>query len=314
MSEEIELKFEIEPSSIKQLSTFLHSQRILQQHSLYLTNNYYDSIDNILRQHHVSIRIRGIQENKKKDEYEITLKSSGDGQSVAGLHSRQEFNAPLPNHQLNLSVLPEKAFPAGLDIEQLSKQLKVLFTTHFQRQTWLIHFNHSQIEIALDQGLISTTGLRLPILEIELELKLGAKVDLLLFANKLSQFNIHLFSQSKAARGYRLVQGRDIIKIPKLMMTNLPSSSILPTILEYWQTNEEYALAHDDLNFYLQTLKDVVDNIMPIMPSPQNEYSTELNQVYHNWLTQIKSITDIKSFTFSPINTQFKLYLMLLIF
>lgn len=314
MSEEIELKFEIEPSSIKQLSTFLQTQRIDEEHSLHLTNSYYDSLDNILRRHHASIRIRGIEENAKQDEYEITLKSSGGGQSIAGLHSRLEFNAPLPNKQLNLSVLPATAFPSGLNADNLSKQLTLLFTTDFHRKTWLIYFNQSQIEVALDQGEISASGLNLPILEIELELKLGARVDLLLFAQKLSQFNIHLFSQSKAARGYRLVEGNDIKKIPQLITTNLPSSSVLPAILEFWQTNEEYALAHNDLNLYIKTLQQVDVNLTPILPSPQNEYSTELNQIYRKWFGQIRSITNIKSFAFSPINTQFKLYLMLLIF
>ncbi|WP_392561868.1 CYTH domain-containing protein [Orbus sturtevantii] len=313
MSEEIELKFEIDSSSIKPLSTFLQNQRIIEQRSLHLANSYYDSLDNILRRHHTSIRIRSIEENTKKHEYEITLKSSMNEKSITGLHSRLEFNASLPNNKLNLSALPKAAFPIGLDRDSLEKQLSALFTTDFQRETWVVHFNQSQIEVALDQGIISTGALNLPILEVELELKLGAKVDLLLFAHKLSQFHIHLFSQSKAARGYRLVQGCDVAKIPQLDISNLTTSSILPAILEFWQTNEEYALAHNDLSFYLQTLQQVIDNLVPILPSPENEYSTELNQVYRNWLSHTKSITNIKHFAFSPINGQFKLYLMLLV-
>lgn len=313
MSQEVELKFEFEQSSIKQLTNFLHNQHLDEQRHFQLTNEYYDTADNILRHNNISVRIRGIHERGQKEHYELTFKSSENGKSIAGLNLRKELNVTIPNNKLDLSLLPASAFPKSFDIEQLSSQLTTLFITDFQRETWLIRINQSQIEVALDQGIISCNNSHVPIAEIEIELKLGSQLDLLLFAHKLSQFNIHLFSQSKAARGYRLVDGTQLEKITSLNIENQSLASDLTTILNYWQTNEEYALAHNDLSFYQSTLSQLINYLTPLLPESKNEYSTKLNQSYQNWMAQTKLVTDVKSFAYSRINTQFKLYLMVLV-
>ncbi|RKS85179.1 triphosphatase [Orbus hercynius] len=307
MSQEVELKFELDESSIEYLLSFLQTQTIHEQHSLHLTNTYYDRKDNILRNHGLSVRIRGTHEAGKQDEYEITVKSSG--QAVAGLHARKEFNARLPYRRLDLSLLPAEVFADELDVATLSQQIIAIFTTDFHRQTWLIDFKQSKIEVALDQGKISAAQLSVPIFELELELKTGSQFDLILFALALSRFNVHLFSQSKAARGYRLLQGK---AINKAVLPTSANTVSLADLLQYWQTNEEYALANHDTVIYQQTLHWAAERLQHLLPTAQNEYSTQLNQLYRYWNKKRQLMSDIKMFAFSEINTQFKLYLILL--
>lgn len=306
MNQEIELKFQISESAIKSLSRFLQTQDLVEKHSLQLTNTYYDSLDNLLRNHRSSLRIRGTCELGKSTEYEITVKSAG--KALAGLHARQEHNVRLPNNRLDLSVLPPHVFGEGLDKDVLAKNLVAQFSTNFERQTWLINYNQSQIEVALDQGKIVADKLMQPIIEVELELKTGYQLDLLLLALELSKFNLHLFSQSKAARGYRLLQGNHLSPIASLAADNIS----IADILQFWQTNEEYALVYNNLSLYRETLRSVANNLQYVLPAAQNEYSSKINQVYCAWLKNLEYLCDVKTFAFSEINTQLKLYLLLM--
>lgn len=307
MSQEIELKFQIDVTSIKLLFDFFQSKKLLEQHSLHLANTYYDSDDHILRHHRSSLRIRGTHELNKPAKYEITVKSSG--KSLAGLHSRQEYNVNLPDDRLNLSVLPPYIFADDIDQTELSERLVAQFSTNFDRHIWLINYNQSTIEIALDQGTISAKGLTLAILEVELELKTGSQLDLLLLALELSRLKLHLYSQSKAVRGFRLLQGQHLAPISQLAEDNLS----IPDILHYWQVNEEYSLQHNNLSFYLTTLGHVAKQLQAILPAAENEYSTKLNQIYDAWSNSLESIVDVKTFAFSKMNNQLKIYWLLMI-
>ena len=131
MSNEIELKFQINQSDIEQLQNYLNqwvccddAEFSSQQHlvnQLNLTNTYYDTENHFLRRNGCGLRIRTTETEQSKC-FEITLKSKGN--SIGGLHERIEINQPLPNDKLDLSVLPKDALPNGLT------QLKPLFTTN----------------------------------------------------------------------------------------------------------------------------------------------------------------------------------------
>lgn len=312
MSQEIELKFEIDASTIAPLSNFLNTHYIDHAETLQLTNTYYDSHASILRQIASSIRIRGTARLGQTAQYEITVKSAGS--AVAGLHARQEINVSLPNDQLNLTVLPPNTFPPHIHIIDLASQLIPQFTTNFERRSWLITYANSVIEIALDQGQITDSKNYLPILEIELELKSGSQLDLVLFALELSQFNIHLFSQSKAARGYRLINNGQLKKIDIRANSDSVSLSELPQWLDYWQTNEEYALANNDPILYQTVLDAVAVYLKHILAVLNHQYSPQLNESYHNWNQQRQHFDSIKKFAYSELNTKLKLYLILLTF
>lgn len=299
MSNEIELKFQINQSDIEHLQNYLNqwvfcdeaefsSQKNL-TNQLNLTNTYYDTENHLLRQNGCGLRIRSTEDGQNKC-YEITVKSKGN--SVSGLHERIEINRPLPNDKLDLSVLPKEALPNGLI------QLNPLFTTNFKRQTWLVSFANSEIEVALDIGSITSNGQSKPIQEVELEIKQGNQQDLINFAIELSRFNLHLFSQSKASRGYRL-----FLNIPLTPSVYSPQiEQDLPSLLNFWQQNEEYALENNDLNYYKQLLIQINEILI--------NKNFEIEPEFEQWQIAIQHINSIKKFAYSEVNTKFKLRLI----
>ncbi len=299
MSNEIELKFQINQSDIEQLQNYLNqwvccdeAEFSSQQHlvsQLNLTNTYYDTEDHFLRLNGCGLRIRTTETEQSKC-FEITLKSKGN--SVGGLHERIEINQPLPNDKLDLSVLPEEALPNGLT------QLRPLFTTNFKRQTWLISFANSEIEVALDLGQITSNGQSMPIQEVELEIKQGNKQDLLNFAIELSRFNLHLFSQSKASRGYRLLD--NLTLTPTILSSQIEQD--LAGLLNFWQQNEEYALANNDLIFYKQLLNQINEILI--------NQNLQIEPEFKQWQMAIPFIDSIKQFAYCEVNNKFKLLLM----
>lgn len=299
MSNEIELKFQINQSDIEQLQNYLNqwvccdeAEFSSQQHlvnQLNLTNTYYDTEDHFLRLNGCGLRIRTTETEQSKC-FEITLKSKGN--SVGGLHERIEINQPLPNDKLDLSVLPKEALPNGLT------QLRPLFTTNFKRQTWLISFANSEIEVALDLGQITSNGQSMPIQEVELEIKQGNKQDLLNFAIELSRFNLHLFSQSKASRGYRLLD--NLTLTPTILSSQIEQD--LAGLLNFWQQNEEYALANNDLIFYKQLLIQINEILI--------NQNLQIEPEFKQWQMAIPFIDSIKQFAYCEVNNKFKLLLM----
>ncbi|OCG12274.1 hypothetical protein A9G09_10005 [Gilliamella sp. wkB292] len=305
---EIELKFEITNRQIADLTLFLNQwvncdaaeyldsgqtqPRISQ---LTLLNTYYDTTDYYLRNNGCGLRVR-VSEQGSNQHCEMTLKR--DSQSIAGLHQRAEYNIDLPSPHLDITVLPKTALPKDCDINQLQNHLKPLFSTNFKRQAWLILFANSEIEVALDQGEIESNGTKLPIQEVELEIKQGNKQDLINFAIELARFNLHLFSQSKAARGYRLLKNQPI----NHSEINLSYQQSLPDILKFWQQNEEYALANNDLNFYQHTLQQVQQTLL--------EKGVLIEPEFNQWQHALQSIKSVSDFAYSEVNTKLKLMLL----
>ena len=308
MSNEIELKFQINNCDIADLQSFLNqwassdelefsslsnNQRTFSNLSLY--NCYYDTADNYLRNHHCGLRLRVTESNESK-QYEMTLKR--DSHSIAGLHERAEYNVDLSCPQLDLSLFPVGVFPNDCDIEKLQQNLKPLFTTNFTRQVWLISFANSEIEVALDIGKITSNGKFKPIQEVELEIKQGNKQDLINFAIELSRFNLHLFSQSKASRGYRLLLNSPIIA--EIFSAQIGQD--LPNLLNFWQQNEEYALENNDLTYY----KQLIIQINEVLINKNLQIEPEFEQ----WQMAIQCIDSIAKFAYSEVNTKLKLRLI----
>lgn len=310
MSNEIELKFEIDQSSIESISHFFDSLTILERTNYQLENIYYDTPDSYLKSHRISIRVRSKQIEQQAKQYEMTLKSAG--LAVAGLHQRLEYNVDLTNEQIDLTLFPRLALPKDADITWLTKQLIAQFTTHFTRHVWLVSVNQSEIEIALDMGSIAVTkNKQIPIQEIELELKSGNQNDLIELALQVTRFKSHLFSQSKASRGYQLLKGSKINKIDNLDIDIENLKSTLAKLLQFWQTNEEYALIHNDLNFYQNTLFEVKTSLAKIIAALTNKESSNLLiSSYQIWSQQCNHIEQVKMFAFSESNNKLKLLLM----
>lgn len=193
MPTETELKLSLAPTDIP---TFLRHP-LLQQYPCtikQLRNTYFDTAELDLLQRKIGLRIRYLEHRRLQ-----TLKTSG--QSIGGLHQRQEWEVEVDTDTPDLSKIPE-----SLSL-QLSNPLLPLFTTDFQRMQWDIPHGDSLIELVLDQGKIATTQATIPLCEIELELKSGNPTALYELAlNLLDHLPLQLENRSKAARGYHLFQ------------------------------------------------------------------------------------------------------------
>lgn len=222
---ETELKMSAIPAAIPHII-----QRILilpHQHAApkKLTNLYFETTDNQIRRWDMGLRIRGVD-----DHYEMTIKTAGKG--VAGLHQRPEYNVELEQPKLDLARFPAEIWPENTDLILLETQLEVLFNTDFYRETWLVDFQDSQIEVVLDKGTIRTHQYELPIEEFELELKKGHVSDVIALATYLGEKGgLRLASRSKAARGYYLANNKPALS---LSVVNLSPSDTVAQQLTKW--------------------------------------------------------------------------------
>lgn len=240
MAQEIELKFIVNPPVINSLSKKLCALSQEQHEARRLVNIYYETPDNFLRRHNMGLRIRG-----NGDRYEMTMKTAG--QVMGGLHQRLEYNVPLSEPTLDLALLPADIWPQGVDVAEL-QQLNPLFSTNFNRQTWIVQQGTSRIELALDQGEVVAGDLHEPISELELELLEGEASALLILAEQLvNEPGLRMGSLSKAARGYHLAQGAVERSVKPLALLSLaPKTTIeqslkasLAQSLESWLYHEE---------------------------------------------------------------------------
>lgn len=200
MSTEIELKYlVVNRDASSKIFSLLKSLRLPFSYQIkQLANCYFDTADLTLRHLDMGLRVRTC-----KAHIEQTIKTAGI--VVGGLHKRPEYNVDIDSAFPTLSLFPQNIWPEGQSIEHIQNHLVALFDTDFVRETWLISLGDTEIELAFDQGVISSEGRTTDIREIELELVKGESEQLLTLAEKLFHvLTVRPGIQSKAARGYRL--------------------------------------------------------------------------------------------------------------
>ncbi|MCW8330350.1 inorganic triphosphatase [Photobacterium sp. SDRW27] len=236
METEIELKFFVSPEFSSQLLRKISEAKILQQSSRMLGNVYFDTPDQILRQHDIGLRVRRFD-----DVFVQTLKTAG--RVVAGLHQRPEYNAEINGTDPDLSLHPADAWPESVNVADVQQQLAPLFSTDFERQQWLIAMpDGSQIELAFDQGEVSANGQTSPICEVELELKSGQTDALFTLARELcADGGMRLGNLSKAARGYRLAAGYQGDDVKSLQFVPVTAGQSVESV---FVSTLEHALGH----------------------------------------------------------------------
>ena len=241
MTQEIELKFIVNPTELDSLRNTLNSLESQHSEPRQLLNIYYETADNQLRRHDMGLRIRG-----DNGRYEMTMKIAG--RVTGGLHQRPEYNVELSKAELDLSLLPKEVWPEGLSPDDLQSQLNPLFSTDFAREKWVVTHGKSRIELALDLGEVKAGELSEPLCELELELLEGETADVLVFAKQLiTHPGLRQGSLSKAARGYHLVQGNMEREIKPLTVLRVPPKATveqglegsLELALSHWQYHEE---------------------------------------------------------------------------
>ncbi|MCP2002964.1 UNVERIFIED_ORG: triphosphatase [Buttiauxella agrestis ATCC 33320] len=241
MTQEIELKFIVNPAELDSIRNTLNSLESQHSEPRQLLNIYYETADNQLRRHDMGLRIRG-----DNGHYEMTMKIAG--RVIGGLHQRPEYNVELTSPELALALLPAEVWPEGISPDEIQSQLNPLFSTDFAREKWVVTHGNSRIELALDLGEVKAGEQVEPLCELELELLEGETSDVLAFAKQLvAQPGIRQGSLSKAARGYHLAQGNVDREIKPLTVLRVPPKATveqglegsLELALSHWQYHEE---------------------------------------------------------------------------
>lgn len=314
MTVEIELKFIATPSAMAALPDLITRCGGKNHEILDLSNTYYDTADKFLRSHHIGLRIRGCN-----NAYEMTFKSAGS--TVGGIAHRTEYNVDLPTSQLNLSLLPTDIWPENTQIAKLQNSLTPLFSTDFTRNKWLIDFQQSQIEIALDQGEIRANSRNLPISELEMELKQGNAADMLALAQQLTTIEgLRLENQSKASRGYHLLSSEQSLPEAKMSVLILPEKatvqqgleSALEWALSYWQRNEARWFENDKqaqygVNHALVAIRQILAVFGGIIP---RKATTALRERLLALEQQLETKQEAATVCYQPEYLQLKLALM----
>lgn len=169
-----------------------------------LANVYFDTPRGELEAARMALRLR-----RHGDSWVQTLKTSGEG--AGGYSRRREWEWPVAGEALDRAGLAALPPIAALDADLLAR-LEPRFTTDFERRAWRLELAEATIEVALDQGEIRAADRRVPIRELELELKDGDPQALwslaLAFAETLP---LRPADASKAARGSALLSGRWVL-------------------------------------------------------------------------------------------------------
>jgi triphosphatase len=205
MTTEIELKYLVLTTANAADITKIFKRKKIQfiYQEKQLENSYFDTADFNLRQYDMGLRVRRNNEHREQ-----TIKTAG--RVVGGLHSRPEYNIDIESNFPDLVLFPANIWHTEQSVAGIQSDLLVLFNTDFKRSTWLItDEQNNEIELAFDQGSITSGSQSEQICEIELELVKGTPQALFSLAEILfEEIAMRPGIESKAARGYALYHGK----------------------------------------------------------------------------------------------------------
>jgi inorganic triphosphatase YgiF len=198
---EFELKLEFEPEKAESLKRHPAVARLgSDAHTETLTSVYFDTDDQRLFGAGVFLRVRRVG-----DRHIQTIKTVTPGHLFSRGEWEQEIEGPSPD----LGQAKDTAL-GSLSDRDLGKKLKPVFETRVERRISRLQKNGSDIEVALDQGIIDTGDRKTPVSELELEIKNGDPGELFRLARELSEsVPLQLAVKSKSERGYALLEGSD---------------------------------------------------------------------------------------------------------
>lgn len=211
MPQETELKLELHPEDLPRLLAHpLLSGHAPRRERLF--NTYFDTSTLTLRAQRMAVRERRVGRRTL-----LTVKTAGT--SVGGLSRRGEWEAACRPGRFDFAALVDDEALAQ-QLLCVAWQLVPVFRTDFTRRSWTLSHGGAVVEVALDQGAITTGNAegnhRQAILELELELLSGPVDALLDLAHTLAlgprgqaAHGLRLLpaQRSKAERGYALFTG-----------------------------------------------------------------------------------------------------------
>jgi triphosphatase len=199
---ELELKFSIDAEAERRLVRRLRQwgPACSELGTLRLRSIYFDTADLDLSKSGIALRLR-----RDGRRWVQTAKLSAT--LVAGLSSLNEIECPVHGANLDLGRFDDPQTEDAIRLSASGKPLVPVFETVIKRRLWLLDYTGTRAEIAIDAGEVVGGGRRAEIREIEIEFKDGDPAGLFAIAGDLFPDGGAMPSdQSKAARGYRLVE------------------------------------------------------------------------------------------------------------
>jgi triphosphatase len=199
MFKEIELKLEFDPADAARIKSapLLAAESLGQAEEQNLVSTYFDTPSLALSKAGVFLRVRELD-----GRYIQTVKAM---QSKADLLERFEWEREISGHVPDLKVVDGTPLHALLTGVRRAS-LRPLFETHMRRTLRCVAHGGSEIEVAVDEGEIVAGKRRLPVSEVELELKQGDAAQLFSLARALAEtLPLRLAVKTKSERGFELL-------------------------------------------------------------------------------------------------------------
>jgi len=201
---EVELKLQIAAGDLERLrkSPLLRAMTSGRPVSRRLASVYFDTPKLELWSERMTLRLRGLGRRRLQ-----TVKLA-DG-AASGALDRAEWEREVSGDRPDLIDLPERAAEKLFADSNLPSRLQPALRSEIRRTTRTIRPpGGGEIELAFDVGEVSGEGVRVPISEVELELKEGRCGQLYEVARALSEaapFRVEV--RSKAERGFAALAG-----------------------------------------------------------------------------------------------------------
>ncbi|MFO0991043.1 MAG: CHAD domain-containing protein [Hyphomicrobiales bacterium] len=193
---EIELKLLLDPQareSIKALPVV--GPALARARPAKLVSVYYDMPDRRLEKAGLTLRLRS-----DARQHLLTVKT------LEARIDRGEWERRIAKSKFTATDIA--ASPAGAVLGSDTSRLRPIYTSRVTRTRALIAQGSSRIEASLDVGTIEAGTGKVPIAELELELKEGKRSDLLVLARKLAaSAPLRLSFIAKSERGQHLLAG-----------------------------------------------------------------------------------------------------------
>lgn len=236
MSTEIELKLEVDPGDLP----LVRQNPLLattESHSSHQVTVYYDTPETALRKHGFTLRVRSAN-----GRFVQTIKSTTD---KVGLVSREEIECEVASLKPDLSLLPEHPIHAFID-KRGAQSLSGVIRSEVERTSWLLDFGNGRIQVDLDHGMMIADQRSTAFAEIELELRDGPPLVLIMAARRMSDHSpVRLGVLTKAERGYLLAANEQAkvhkaarVKVDADMTVGQAFDSVVHACLKHYRLNE----------------------------------------------------------------------------
>lgn len=253
MTEEVELKLSAAPRTLARLASdpLLGKPRGAPQS---LVAIYFDTPRFSLWRQGIVLRLR-----RERGRWVQTVK--GRGALDAGVHRRIESDSRARSAVPELERIPDEELRKRVAEVIGAKRLVPIFRVEVLRDTRLVSPGPgSNIEVSIDRGTIVAGASRVPVSEVELELKAGPAWRLFELGLALSQrYAVRLAHRSKAERGYELAGAiraapvrASLRVVHPGMSTNDAFRAICVTCLNHLQANQPGVLRGEDPEYLHQ--------------------------------------------------------------